>query len=76
MKKVFKYYHGTDGLIRNEDDQKDGSYSSPNPKVDLTYSVDVFHPDIIKGGDEVIIDNLYKMQIHNLPQPPWLLSVQ
>lgn len=77
---VFKFYHGVDGLIRNEDDQKEkvqSTYSScSETPVDCVYSVNIFHPDVIEGGDELVIDKLYQMQIHNLPHPPWLLGIQ
>ena len=56
---MFKFYHGADGLIRNEDDQQ-----AVNPrKVDTVYNVDLFHPEVIHLEEESVIDKLYHFQI-------------
>lgn len=68
---MFKFYHGADGLIRNEDDQQ-----AVNPrKVDTVYNVDLFHPEVIHLEEESVIDKLYHFQIHSLPKPDWVLSM-
>ena len=67
---MFKYYHGVDGLIRNEDDHKESQR-----KAETVYNVDMFHPDIIQLEEDSVIDQIYKFQIHDLPKPAWVLSM-
>ena len=68
---MFSYFHGVDGLIRNEDDHK----QVQPMKIIHTYKVDIFHPEIIQVSEESVIDQIYKVQIHDLPKPSWLLSI-
>lgn len=67
---MFNYYHGVDGLIRNEDDHKESERQS-----EIVYKVDIFHPEVLQMSEESVIDKLYQFQIHNLPKPDWVLSM-